>query len=84
MLPDIMHANYLHEEYERRRKAERLVRLALKARAERTGAMAHPLVQLFRSVVRVATTLWHWGWRLIRHWSGQQDAKLSVPMKHQL
>lgn len=84
MLLDMIHANYLHEEYERRLKAEQLVRLALKARAERTGATAHPLGRLLRLVAKWATTPWHLDQRKMNHWSSQQDAMRSIPMKHQL
>lgn len=84
MLLDMMHANYLHEEYERRLKAEQLVRLALKARAERTDATPHPLGRLLRLVARLAMRPWHLDERTMSRWSSQQDAMRSIPMKHQL
>ena len=84
MLLDMMHANYLHEEYERRLKAEQLMRLALKARAERTDATTHPLGRLLRWVARLATKPWHLDERTMHRWSSQQDAMRSIPMKYQL
>lgn len=81
MLPDLYHARYIQKEYERRIEARRLVRLALKARAENAGETTHPLEQLFRSVARLATMPGHWGQRLLRRWSGQPETILSVPMK---
>lgn len=83
MLPDLYHARYIQKEYERRIEARRLVRLALKARAENAGKTAHPLGQGVRLITRLATALWRWGVRSPSSLLGQQDARLSVPMKHQ-
>lgn len=82
MLMDIYQIEYMHKKYEQRVKSDLWVRAALRARAERTDTTAYSVGQVFRLIANLATTPWQWSRWLTRHWSGQQDAILSIPMKH--
>lgn len=80
MLLDIYQVEYMHKEYERRIKAELLVREALKARAARADVMTHGVEQGSRWGAAFVTTLWRRGRSLVRRGSGQHDAVLSLPI----